>query len=117
MLNPSMSCSMPDTSTFEALRAAAVFGTAAHACANGAAAGVASAAPAAVTVRCAAAAAVVSTSAAASAPPASQKRLCIESPSLMVVAHRPLRPARAGAGGGRGPDPPPPREPPGGFRR
>ena len=77
VLKPSMSCSAPNTTTFAALRPAVVLGTCAHACANGAAAGVPSDTRAALVF---AVADDATTKRAAAAPASSKRRLCINSP-------------------------------------
>src|SRR5205807_5803732 len=86
VLNPSMSCSAPNTTTFAALRPAVVLGTCAHAWANGAAAGVPSATAAEPATLVFAVADAASKSTAAAAPTRSQRRLCIDFPPILFGA-------------------------------
>src|SRR5438128_353685 len=87
LLKPLNVCSAPTTTTFAAFRAAEDVGTSAHDWANGAAAGVAPEAvralPACLVVAVADAA-IRST--AAAAPARSQRRLCIDVPSVGLGA-------------------------------
>src|SRR5579864_4904675 len=81
-----MSCSAPNTTTFAAWRPAVVLGTCAHAWANGAAAGVPSATAAVPATLVFAVADAARRSTAAAAPTRSQRRLCIDFPSVWFGA-------------------------------
>ncbi len=86
VLKPSMSCSAPNTTTFAALRPAVVLGTCAHAWANGAAAGVPSATAAVPATLVFAVADAARRSTAAAAPTRSQRRVCMNFPSVLFGA-------------------------------
>src|SRR5690348_5025029 len=83
-LKPDGSCSSPMTITSFALRAAAVLGTCAHACANGAAASFAVRVPA-VEAGVAEAVAASKSTAATTAPTTDHRRLSIDSSFLLTA--------------------------------